>query len=47
MASGFQVLDSSSCQWHSSSGLNQNTVFPERAFWLEGGGSLIGRRVLN
>ena len=47
MASGFHLLDSSFCQWHLSSGLTQNTVFHERAFRLEGGGALIGRRVLN
>ena len=47
MASGFQLLDSSFCQWHLNSGLTQNTVFHERAFRLEGGGARIGRRVLN
>ena len=47
MASGFQLPDSSFCQWHSNSGLIQNTVFDERASWLEVGVALIGRRVLN
>ena len=47
MASGFQLLDSSFCQWYLNSGLTQNTVFHERAFRLEGGGALIGRRVLS
>ena len=47
MASGFQLSDSSFYQWHLNSGLTQNTVFDERAFWLEGGGALIRRRALN
>ena len=47
MASGFQVLDSSFCQWHLNSGLTQNTVFDDRAPWLEGDGAPVGWRVLN
>ena len=39
-STGFQ---SSFCQWTLNSGLSQNTVFHERAPWLEGGGALIGR----